>query len=410
MPVRVDVQVFQEADGRRFVRVALAIEASDLGNLFQGNAAAHKHLRGWQVDTCQLLCHWMFDLKPRVQFEKVELVLFGIVEVFHGSSTNVPNILREPLGRPLHLQECFSGNDDRWPFLEDLLEAPLRRAVAAVQGNCIPVLVSHNLNFNVSSSLAKLHHKDGRSRHLVLNLEEAALEILLFLHHSDAFAPSSLRSLDHHRKPNMLHRLLRLLNRGDGSLVEDLLGNGAIRAKVGLQAVTTPRNRWDTRRLCQNIGCDFVPEHRHDRRGGSYKSDSQLLQLHRQFGILRCMTPARPNGIYTLRLGDLHDQIHIGIVVDVLSSRNFDIGICQPNELGICLQILWSCHDNKLEGIVQAKLQVSPLTQGKDGFCGGHAIVCNKPLSQDSLPAQVLDVLLQNLLGVACLGGLLQNS
>lgn len=55
-------------------------------------------------------------------------------------------------------------------LLENLLEAALRGAVAAVQRHRLAVLVPDDLHLDVPRAGAKLHEEDGRPDHLVRNL------------------------------------------------------------------------------------------------------------------------------------------------------------------------------------------------------------------------------------------------
>ena len=142
----------------------------------------------------------MFHLQTRVELEEEELVAGGIVEVLHGARADVTDGLGQALGRQFHFSEHFPGCDDGGPLLEDLLETTLGGAVAAVEGDGVAVLVSHDLHLQVARVRAQLHHEDGRAWHLVLHLREARLELRQVLYHANAFATTTFRGLNdaHH--------------------------------------------------------------------------------------------------------------------------------------------------------------------------------------------------------------------
>ena len=63
--------------------------------------------------------------------------------------------------------------------------------------------------------LCKLHDKDGRARHLGLDLEEEGGELLPRPGLPYPLAPAPLRGLDHHRVPNTLCHLDAMLDVAD---------------------------------------------------------------------------------------------------------------------------------------------------------------------------------------------------
>ena len=90
------------------------------------------------------------------------------------------------------------------------LVSALHRAVASVQGDCVTVLVSYDLNLQMPGVGRQLLDEHGRAGHLCLNLNEARTELLHVRHHTDSLAAASLRSLNHQREPNLLGALFRL--------------------------------------------------------------------------------------------------------------------------------------------------------------------------------------------------------
>mmetsp|Transcript_33651 Transcript_33651/g.68849 ORF Transcript_33651/g.68849 Transcript_33651/m.68849 type:complete len:414 (-) Transcript_33651:479-1720(-) len=354
MAIWIYIPVLQEVDRRGGVRVALTVETPDLRNVLQWDTATDQHLCSRQIHPGELLCDRMFHLQSWIQLEKVELVLVCIVQVLHCSCPDVANVLCEALGSTFHLQESVLWHHYRRSFLKYLLEASLGRAISTIQCHSISMLISDDLHLNVPSTLAKLHHEDRRSWNFILHLDEAALQVFLLLHHSDPFSSSTFGGFDHHGESNAFDCFLGLLHRTHCAFPKNVLWNGTIRAQIGFKTFSTPRNGWNASRLCQDVGRNLVTQHRHHGRGGANEGDAKWFQTIRKFGILRSMSPARPYSIHALRLGNIHNEVNIGIVVDVFSSRDFNVGICQSNEFGICLQILGSGHDDEFKHIVRA--------------------------------------------------------
>jgi len=61
------------------------------------------------------------------------------------------------------------------------------------------------------------------------------------------------------------------------------------------------------------------------------ENDAILVQQFRQFWILRRMTPSGPDGLHLGSLGNVQDQLNIGVVVVVRSARHWHILIGQPD-------------------------------------------------------------------------------
>ena len=91
-----------------------------------------------------------------------------LVEVLDGTRTDVADLLREALGRALHLKEGVRFSDGRRSLLEDLLEAPLRRAVAPAERDRVAVLVAHDLDLRATGS--RTRRRSSRAANLSDNL------------------------------------------------------------------------------------------------------------------------------------------------------------------------------------------------------------------------------------------------
>mmetsp|Transcript_4093 Transcript_4093/g.8427 ORF Transcript_4093/g.8427 Transcript_4093/m.8427 type:complete len:283 (+) Transcript_4093:5304-6152(+) len=263
------------------------------------------------------------------------------------------------------------------------------------------MLITNDLNFQVTSILAELHNENGATNHFVLNLNEGVAEIGFVVNKTDTFTTTSFRRLDHETffVSNTLGGFNGFFHRAAGSLFKNILWNGTFRCQVGLQGTivratktATPRNGRHLGGLGQNVGGNLVSQHTHDGRRGANKLDTHHGQRFGEFGLLRRVTPSWPDGVCTDFLGDFGNEFDIGIVIRVLSGRHFDKGIGQADKLGVGLNVFGTCHGHKLDGMFVSKGHVSPLSHGENGLGGGHSIVGNQNLFDDSIATAILDV------------------
>mmetsp|Transcript_92516 Transcript_92516/g.239567 ORF Transcript_92516/g.239567 Transcript_92516/m.239567 type:complete len:559 (+) Transcript_92516:3-1679(+) len=398
----INVVVLEEFDGAGGVVVCLAIEPTNLRDVFQGDAHAYLELRRRQVHPCQLLGHGMLDLQPRVKLQEVELLALRIEEVLDRPRPDVADVLRQPLRRALHLRERILGHDRGRPFLEDFLEAALRGAVSAVECHGAPVLVADDLHLDVARPLTELHHEDGGPRRsFVLHLREVGLNLLFRTAHPDALAAASLGRLHHHREANALSALHSLRGRCHAALLEGLLGDRTLLREVGREAVAGPWDRRHARRLSQDIGGDLVSQHRHHGRRWADEGDTQLFQLFREIRVLRGVAPSRPDCVHLLGLRGLADEVNVRIVVHILARRNLHERVGQADELRVGVEVVAGRHDDKLEDLVEAQLEVGPLAHREDRLRSCHAVVRDEDPLQHPAAAPLLNVLLELLQGLA---------
>ncbi|KAH3673865.1 hypothetical protein OGATHE_001845 [Ogataea polymorpha] len=67
------------------------------------------------------------------------------------------------------------------------------------------------------------------------------------------------------------------------------------------------------------------------------------------------MSPAGPDSVYFGSLCNLDNQVHVGMVVVVRSSRNFDVLVGHSDVIGIRVEVLGSGHGDELDGSFVAK-------------------------------------------------------
>ena len=207
------------------IGISLTVEPPNVRHLVQGNAHGNLELHRGKVNTRNCLCHRMFHLQTRVHLQERVLARGDVVEVLYGSHSAVPNLLCEPDSAALKLLAQLPRRNRHGTFLYDFLVSALHRAVASVQGDCVTVLVSYDLNLQMPGVGRQLLDEHGRAGHLRLNLNESRAELLHVRHHTDPLAAASLRSLNHQREPNLLGALFRLGQVPERRREQHILGN-----------------------------------------------------------------------------------------------------------------------------------------------------------------------------------------
>jgi hypothetical protein len=79
-------------------------------------------------------------------------------------------------------------------------------------------------------------------------------------------------------------------------------------------------------------------------------------------------------------LGNIHDEIYVGVVVVVAASGYLDVPIRHPDVFGVDPQILRGGHDGKLDGAFVAKGLVGPFPDRTDLLDGGDTVVGDEDL------------------------------
>mmetsp|Transcript_55423 Transcript_55423/g.129764 ORF Transcript_55423/g.129764 Transcript_55423/m.129764 type:complete len:317 (-) Transcript_55423:289-1239(-) len=266
--------------------------------------------------------------------------------------------------------------------------------------------VTDNLHLNVASPLAKLHHEHRRPWHFSQDLRVVSFQLLLIGRHSDAFASTTFRGLQHHWVADPLSTRLGLFKGVDQALLENLIWDCPLLCKVGLQAISTPWDRVHACCLSQDVRCDLVTQHGHHRTRGANEGNAHLCQRHWQLWILGRMTPSRPDRVNFLLLCDFADQVHVGVIVRVLTTWDFNISVCEADEFGIRIQVIGGGHGYELKAPIKAQLHICPLSHRQHGFSCRHAVVGDENTAQRAVAPILLNVVCQHLLcssGCACL-------
>ena len=94
--------------------------------------------------------------------------------------------------RAHHLLKLGIGSNDRWALFENLLEAALRRAVAAAESDRVAVRVADDLHLKVARAHAELDEEDGRAGHLAEHLRVGGAQLGLVEGLADTLAATAL--------------------------------------------------------------------------------------------------------------------------------------------------------------------------------------------------------------------------
>ncbi len=79
-------------------------------------------------------------------------------------------------------------------------------------------------------------------------------------------------------------------------------------------------------------------------------------------------------------LGNIHDQFHVGVIVVISASGNFDVVVGHADVVGVGLQILGRGHDGELNSPLVTKRLVGPFPDGPDLLDCRNAIVGDENL------------------------------
>mmetsp|Transcript_15372 Transcript_15372/g.27090 ORF Transcript_15372/g.27090 Transcript_15372/m.27090 type:complete len:214 (-) Transcript_15372:234-875(-) len=194
-----------------------------------------------------------------------------------------------------------------------------------------------------------LHHKDRRAGDLALHLAVQTGDILSTGDLADTLASTTLTCLDHDRVADAIGTGKCVLRGGDIGLVIHRLRDAGLLV-VDPQIISVPGNRRHTSRLGDNGGSDFISQGLHGLCGRADESHFvlQLGKTSRQGRVLTGVAPHRHHRINLQVLGDLADEVDVGIVVVIGTTRNVHHLVCHPDVLRICAHVFGCGHNHKL--------------------------------------------------------------
>mmetsp|Transcript_29459 Transcript_29459/g.72929 ORF Transcript_29459/g.72929 Transcript_29459/m.72929 type:complete len:393 (+) Transcript_29459:1823-3001(+) len=346
----------------------------------------------------------MLNLQTGVELEEEIFLALGVVQILNCASANIADALRQTLSRPLHLTKYFGVGNGGWALLKYLLEAALGGTVAAVKRNGVAMLVANYLHLEMPSLGAQLHHEHWRAWDLRLDQIEVNAQLVVVGAHADALATTALGCLQHDRIPDTVRRCKRFLYRGYHSLFEYLVRDSALRREVSYETITRPRDGRHLRSLRKDICTNLVTKHSHHRRSRADELDTTLFESGWEFRVLGRVAPPRPHRVDALTLGDVGDEVHVGVVVLVGATRYLDEVVSKANELGVGFQILRGGHRDELDCILVAEFVVCPPAHGDDRLGSSHAVVGDKHLTDHAFTTVSCDVASEGL-GGGCVNG-----
>eukprot|EP00982_Pelagococcus_subviridis_P001093 8871-Pelagococcus_subviridis.AAC.1 len=352
--------------------VFLAVEPSHVRHLVQRDAHRDLELRRRKVDARDGLRHRVLHLEARVHLQERIHARGDVVQVLHGPDAAVLDLLREPHGAAFELFARLARRDGDGAFLDDLLVPSLHAAVAAVQRDRVPVLIRDDLDLEMTRVRGELLDEDRRPRDLGLDLHEPGPELVHVGHHADALPAAALRRLHHERETDLHRARLRFLHRRERRLEQNILRDRDVRHR---QPGPAPRDHVDVARLREKVGANLIAHRVHALRAGPQKRDVVVRQRRGQLRVLARVAPPGPHRVRFASPRDLHDQIHVRVVVAVGSALDGDELVRETDVLRVGFQVVLRGHAHDVQDVVRSERLVLPQPQGADRFHRAEAVV-----------------------------------
>ncbi len=113
-------------------------------------ATRNENLRTNQIHTSDFLGHRVLDLDAWIDFDEIEFVGFGIEQELYRSGTVVVDFPRDGQGRFVKFRRNLFAKIGSRCNLDYLLVSALNRAIPFVQMDDVSMLITEDLNFEVS--------------------------------------------------------------------------------------------------------------------------------------------------------------------------------------------------------------------------------------------------------------------
>jgi hypothetical protein len=261
---------------------------AELARRFAGEPAAGRdvQLQLHDVQAGRLLGDRVLDLQPGVDLEEGEQLLVGLVEELHGPGPDVACRLDQRHRRLAERRRLLGGQRRRARLLQDLLVAPLHRAVPDAGRPHRAVLVGDDLHLDVPAPLDQpLHEDDGipeGAQGLGLRPGQGLLQLGFRADDADTASPAATPGLDDERI-------------ADGGGVPDTVVDTRHRS-------TAPRRDRHAGLLGQHLGLDLRAEQPHRRRRGPDEGHPQRGAELGEGGVLGDEAPPDPGRVGAGRL------------------------------------------------------------------------------------------------------------
>mmetsp|Transcript_28697 Transcript_28697/g.83143 ORF Transcript_28697/g.83143 Transcript_28697/m.83143 type:complete len:200 (+) Transcript_28697:1276-1875(+) len=133
---------FGEIDlGLRALKAILSIQLTDIGNVTKRDAHGNLQLSSGKIHSSNHLGDGMLHLETRIELEEVEFLVGLRIQVLDSAGVGISDGLGKSHGGLLHGVPDIGRCRDRRAFLNDLLMTTLDRAITAIEGDGIPVLI-----------------------------------------------------------------------------------------------------------------------------------------------------------------------------------------------------------------------------------------------------------------------------
>jgi hypothetical protein len=278
------------------------VEETNVANAVERQTHSNLQLGGGKVDTRDHLGGRMFDLKTRVQLEEVELVVVVRVQVLDGTCRHVTDQATQRHSSLLHLLESLCAGNGDGSLLDNLLMSTLDRTVTTEQRDVVAVLISEQLDFQMSGVAGKLHDEDGRTRDFAGSSLVHGSELFLVVDLADTLTTTTLGGLDHDGETNLLGCDETLLPVVHATFGVDIIVDGNDVVLIDLDFVDTlswPRDTGYAGVLCDDGRRNLVTERSH---GRARRTDEDDLvwwcgEGLGQLGVFWGVTPGRVSAL-----------------------------------------------------------------------------------------------------------------
>ena len=248
---------------------------------FQPAARGDVQLQPDQVGAGGDLGDRVLDLQPRVHLQEGEQLLPGVVEELDGAGAAVAHGQREPSGRRLQLSDLPGGEHRRGGFLDDLLVAPLHRAVADAERPRRALAIGDHLDLDVPRARDQAFQEDDAAAERAERLLAGALvgvgQVAGRGDHADAAPAAARAGLEHQGVADLVTR-----------------AQGIVQAR---HLTAAPRRDRDPGLLGDQLGPDLVAELAHRLRARADERDPGLLAQFSERRVLGHEAPADPRGV-----------------------------------------------------------------------------------------------------------------
>ena len=274
-------------------------------------ALGDAYLRPNDVDSRYSLGHRVLHLHAWIHLDEVELAGVRILQKLDRARVEIAHC-------PTDLQRLLTqrttllvGEKRRRRTLDDLLVAPLYRAITLEQMHEIAVRIPEQLHFDVTRTpheFLEIHLVIAERRlGLAARGRDHFLQVAFVLDDSHAAAAAAPTRLEHHRKPDCARQSLDL-----GFVVRQW------------RRSRHHRNTRGNRQVARHY---FVAETAHDVGCRTDEDDAGLVATLGEFGVLGQEAVPRMYGVDMRGLGDTHDVGDIEVRLDGPLARSNEIAL-----------------------------------------------------------------------------------